>query len=67
MNTVNAFLDKYGRFGLDAATAATTVGFGSAKATTKLAVRQLPPHRLPSLPYAHLRVRVLRSSASPAV
>lgn len=36
MNTVNAFLDKYGRFGLDAATAVTTIGFAAAKATTKL-------------------------------
>ena len=42
MNTVNAFLDKYGRFGLDAATATSTVGFAAAKATTKLGVRQLP-------------------------
>ncbi|KAI9448459.1 alpha/beta-hydrolase [Lactarius indigo] len=36
MNTVNAILDKYGRFGLDAATAVTTLGFAAAKATTKL-------------------------------
>ncbi|KAI0301963.1 hypothetical protein B0F90DRAFT_1716647 [Multifurca ochricompacta] len=36
MNIVNSFLDKYGRFGLDAATAATTVGFAAAKATTTL-------------------------------
>ncbi|KAH9995195.1 alpha/beta-hydrolase [Russula compacta] len=36
MNTVNAILDKYGRFGLDAATAASTIGFAAAKATTKL-------------------------------
>ncbi len=42
MNTVNAILDKYGRFGLDAATAVTTIGFAAAKATTKLGVRQLP-------------------------
>ncbi|KAH9978235.1 hypothetical protein BGW80DRAFT_1286519 [Lactifluus volemus] len=32
MNTVNSFLEKYGRFGLDAATAASTVGFAAAKA-----------------------------------
>ncbi|KAH9037613.1 alpha/beta-hydrolase [Lactarius pseudohatsudake] len=36
MNTVNAILDKYGRFGLDAATAVTTIGFAAAKATTQL-------------------------------
>ena len=41
MNTVNAILDKYGRFGLDATTAATTIGFAAAKAATKLGVRQL--------------------------
>ncbi|KAI9507191.1 alpha/beta-hydrolase [Russula earlei] len=35
MDTVNAFLDKYGRFGLDAATAASTIGFAVAKASTK--------------------------------
>ncbi|KAI0250528.1 hypothetical protein BJV78DRAFT_1376372 [Lactifluus subvellereus] len=36
MNTLNAFLDKYGRFGLDAATAASTISFAAARATTKL-------------------------------
>ena len=42
MNHLNGILDKYGRFGLDAATAATTIGFAAAKAATKLGVRQLP-------------------------
>lgn len=36
---INALLDKYGRFGLDAATAATTVSFAVAKAATKMGVR----------------------------
>jgi hypothetical protein len=63
MNTVNAFLDKYGRFGLDAATAASTVGFAAAKATTKLGVRQLPI--VSCVVPAHLRA--VCSSALPAV
>lgn len=66
MNTLNAFLDKYGRFGLDAATAASTLGFAAAKATTKLVVRLLSyPHRIPSPSYSHLRASP--SSASPVV
>ncbi|KAF8258534.1 hypothetical protein EI94DRAFT_1834994 [Lactarius quietus] len=33
---MNTILEKYGRFGLDAATAATTVSFATAKAATKM-------------------------------
>ncbi|KAN0140149.1 hypothetical protein V8E53_002045 [Lactarius tabidus] len=35
---MSAILEKYGRFGLDAATAATTVSFAAAKAATKMGV-----------------------------
>jgi hypothetical protein len=35
---VNTLLEKYGRFGLDATTAATTVSFATAKAATKMGV-----------------------------
>lgn len=49
MNTVNAFLDKYGRFGLDAATATSTIGFAAAKATTKLGVRHVNSSSFPAL------------------
>jgi hypothetical protein len=36
---MSAILEKYGRFGLDAVTAATTVSFAAAKAATKMGVR----------------------------
>lgn len=38
---MSVILEKYGRFGLDAATAATTVSFAAAKAATKMGVRRL--------------------------
>lgn len=70
MNTVNAFLDKYGRFSLDAATAASTISFAAARATTKLGVRQFPAS-FPSSSFSQLRTplqfSVTRSVASTTV
>ena len=61
---INSLLEKYGRFGLDATTAATTVSFAAAKAATKMGVCQLFPHLLPRFLTPPLCTGLRRSQCS---